>query len=339
VKRLTLRYDGAETPLAGFQRTEVMAARVADEGQAICRLWHAGQPGLSGGRYHRLPTGGSGDFCRRHTGGRVVPIGPGVLCCTLVLPNARWLSPDGTHLEPVRVLNWSLRPLLALLRNSGADAFYAGRDLVTVGGSIVAYGSFTVTPDGLLIVEQMLSLSEPFLSLAERLARLDPRGTCATDAASFEHATALEALVASGVRRRWHEQFADCARTAFGCEVERASSPFEVGPAVEPASRAAFDAFQAELGSLVDGVPRAVGHSMLGLIEASAQIVDGRIHDLEISGDLISPVRTVQRISEACEGLPLDSSALGRAIGRVLVGPGDFLFGADRLEDLIARIG
>ncbi len=341
MKTLALRDEGEETPLQGFRRTEAMMAAVAagTADRAICRLWSRPAPGLSAGRFHRLPLARAEELVRRHSGGRIVPVGPGVLGCTLVLPSARWLSPDGTELQPQRILNWSLRPLLALLREAGADAFYPGRDVVTVEGAAVAYVSFTIASDGVVIVEHLVSLEDPFSALADRLLRFDPEGACATDPSTFAGAASLATIAAVPARDQWHGRFAERAEPGFSCRVTSVDSPVDSALVTEAASDSAHDAFQLELGPAPAGAARAVARGMLGLVEAVAEVADGRVHDLAISGDLIAPFSTLQKLAEACEGLPLEPSVLRRVVTRVLVGPGDFLFGADDIENLIARIG
>ena len=67
---------GPESPLDTFRRDLAAAAHAARSGQASCRLWRRRAPGLSAGRFHRLPRGRAG-LERRLSGGRIVPLGPG----------------------------------------------------------------------------------------------------------------------------------------------------------------------------------------------------------------------------------------------------------------------
>jgi hypothetical protein len=133
-RALFVESGGAESRATTFARDQLAALRCADERAARARIWHREARGLLLGRHHRIDVSSpsSAGLSRRLSGGRIVPVGPGVTCITLFVPLVDWLDPKTPGIKPQQVLNRALRPLLALLRERGVDAFYGGRDLVTV---------------------------------------------------------------------------------------------------------------------------------------------------------------------------------------------------------------
>ena len=77
---------------------------------------------------------------------------------------------------------------------------------------------------------------------------------------------------------------------------------------------------------------------MLGALEASATIDGGRLRDVEITGDMIAPFRTIEAAQAACEGMQAGSEEIRAAVGRVLRKPGSFVLGASDLGALLARL-
>jgi len=343
MRSLYLWDAGAETPEAGFVRDHALMAVLGAGGpdaavdKAYARLWRWPVAGLGFGRYHRMPDNRR-DLARRISGGKIIALGPGVLGLTLVLPGAWWLDPGKVVPRPEQILNRALRPLLSLLRECGAAAFYPGRDLVTVDGAVVAHASFTQMPDGALLVEQHLSVTESFSEVPSRLSRLDPTGTAATDPSSFAEAVTLDEITAAGSDRDWRALVADHMRASFVCEVSGNDGP---PPELEEArqlDRRVFEMFCAERGALPQGWVSAVALQSLGVVETAARIAAGRIEELVISGDVIAPAATLDLIAEKCVGHPPVAATARRAVIDVLARPGHFLFGVENLDDLIDRM-
>jgi lipoate-protein ligase A len=180
-RAIEIEVGAHESAATTFARDQLLLLRCADDAVARARIWRRRESGLLLGRFHRADPAscawadakeGGGDtvqcgLSRRLSGGRIVPVGPGVVCITMAVPVVDWLDfslreprPEQVikrALRPEQVLNRALRPLLALLRGDGVDAFYAGRDLVTVGGRAVAHASFTVMRDGVAMVEMQVA--------------------------------------------------------------------------------------------------------------------------------------------------------------------------------------
>jgi len=341
VRTLRVWDAGFESALDTFRADQAMMAMMAGPADgdqpALCRLWSRPAPSLSAGRFHRLPTPHV-MLARRTSGGRVVPVGPGVLGVTLVAPRAAWLDPRGADLRPEQVLNRALRPLLATLRGMGVDAFYPGRDAVTVDGRVLAVAAFSSAPDETVVVEQLVSLDEPFSNLARLLESADPGGVAAVDPASLASSASVARLSALPARERWATAIAGHAAEELRCTATVEPRRPGAGDELVVADELAFEAFQAERGPLAEGSAFAAAIAMLGVVEASARVVDGRIHDLVLCGDLMAPLETLEAIAAACEGVRLEREVVARVVGRVLTERGRFVLGARDLDDVIARM-
>jgi lipoate-protein ligase A len=326
---------GRETPLETFARDHMAMCRVADSNDtAELRVYEASLPGVAIGRFHRRPDGAD-LLTRRITGGRPYAVGPGVVCLTGVYPSLDWLGAGNARPEPEQVLNRALRPLLAVLREAGVDAFYPGRDLVTVGGRPIAVASFTTLPDGVVTVTAALGVSRSFVDTAQWIRSADPDAVVTFDAAAFATSISLEDAVGRPVDVAWAARLAEHAARAHACDA------ITVDDSKEPPKNVAvaFDALQAERRPALAVAVSAYGIEMLGAIEATATMQAGRIATLELCGDLIAPFGTLEELGQALIGQPPTRAAADRALLGVLTRPGRFLLGARDLPGVIARLG
>jgi hypothetical protein len=212
-KRIEIEVGSNEDAQATYARDQLLVLRCMEEGVARARVWRRPQPGLSLGRFHRADpascavgngagssartegeesSGGKradapsaaarGGLSRRLSGGRI----------TMAVPVVDWLDPAAKALRPEQVLNRAIRPLLAMLRGDGVEAFYPGRDLVTVGGRPIAHLSFTVMRDGAAVVEMHVAETPAFATLAALLDRDDPAGIAGVDRDALAGATSLQ---------------------------------------------------------------------------------------------------------------------------------------------------
>lgn len=330
---------GPESALETFRRDLATAAHVAVSGRAAGRLWHRDAVGLCAGRFHRLPLGPAAPD-RRQTGGRIVPVGPGVLCLTLVLPpggDEGWLDP-GTAVRPEQVLNRALRPFLGVLRGLGLDAFYPGRDLVTVRGAPVLCAAFTVEADGVLIVEQFLAVDSDFASLPTLLERADPDGVAGVDTEAFAGSVSVQATGASVPGAGWAAALGHEIARNFACRVEVSDGEPLWWRETRAADASCHQAYCGQLGALPPGHAVVVERSMLGVVEAAADTRDGTIRELAVTGDLIAAAATVDALASACEGLPVGGAELRRVVTRLQTsGPG-FVLGVRDLAGLLERL-
>ena len=330
---------GPESVLETFRRDLATAAHVAVSGRAAARLWHREAAGLGAGRFHRLPLGPAAPE-RRQTGGRIVPLGPGVLCCTLVLPpggEEGWLD-AGTAPRPEQVLNRALRPFLGVLRGLGLDAFYPGRDLVTVGGAPVLCAAFTVEADGILIIEQFLAVDSDFASLPTLLERADPDGVAGVDTAAFAGSVSVQAAGAGVPGAGWAATLGQQIARSFACHVDVSEGEPLWWNETHAADASCHQAFCGQVGALPAGHTAVAERSMLGIVEASADTRDGMIRELSVTGDLIAAAATVEVLASACEGLPVGGAELRRAVTRLLTSGRGFVLGVRDLAGLVERL-
>jgi len=333
---ITVHDCGPEAAWQAFSRDHVAIAEVARSGaEAIVHVRRAAEEAVSLGRFHRRP-GGAAPLFRRLSGGRAVAVGPGIVSLTGLFPSLAWLSQGRAAPGPDQVLNRALRPLLATLRDAGIDAFYGGRDLVTWDGAPIAVASFTVLPDGVVVVEAHVAASTSLDRCAATLAKWDPRGLVLHDAGVFAGALPLCARRSATESLDWAARIAEHAGASFGCHNELVRA--REAPAPQPASAAAFTAFQDERGMIPEGWRSAVAVEMLGAVEAAALVEGGRIASLELSGDLIATHASVTEIEDACVGQPPTRAAAERALLSVLTRPGRFVLGIRDLPGLIARL-
>jgi len=337
--RLSVWWAGEEDALEAFRRTGAAAALAArGGGRGFLRISHRPAEGLSMGRFHRLPRGGP-QLERRWSGGRAVAVGPAELLGTLVLPSLAWLDPAGDALGAERVLNRAIRPLLGALRAFGLPAYYAGRDLVTVEGRPIAHASFTLQPDGIVIVEWVLALEGPgFRRTGRLLSQLDPQGVAAASVEGFERAASLAELGSVPDPELFCRRVAEHCGASWHCSVELGADPPAEFLSVHPASAGAYEAFRRELGPVPPGRAAAVAFEMLGVVEATAELEGGRIRDLELTGDLLASVPTLDDLARALEGAVPSRAAVDRAVIEVLSRPRRFLLGVRDLPGLIERL-
>jgi len=337
-RKLLAETGASEGAATTFARDQLTALRVAAEGVARMRVWRRDETGLLLGRFHRAGTCLE-RISRRHSGGRIVPVGPGVVCITLVVPLVDWLDPNGASLRPDQVLNRALRPLLAALRTLGIDAFYGGRDLVTVGARAIAHASFTVMRDGVGIVEMHVAEEPVFPQLARLLDELDPDRVAGVDRNALADATSIAGLLppARAGDDEWTDRLARASAEAFGCEIALADA--EACADVTMADPGAERALVARPGPPREGARSAAAVSMLGMVECTAGMRGDRITGLEITGDIIAPFHTIDDIAAECEGEPLRPAYVRKALARALARPRSFVLGLRELDELILRLG
>lgn len=328
-----------ESAPEGFRADHLMAAAVgAEPERALLRLWSRPARALSVGRYHRIGDASDPGMQRRLSGGRVVPIGPGVLGVTLAVASSQWLAPGAARLRPDQILNRALRPLLASLRALGVDAFYPGRDLVTSRGRPVAYAAFCPFADGVVLIEQLVALNASFAEIESLATVIDPEGVTGIAPGAFAESVTLEELGAARPRSWWLSSIVENSAAVFRVEsVILDQPPNDLAIAV-PACADAYRGFARERRACAAGKRRVSGLGQLGLVEAAASVDDGVVSGLEITGDLIAAFATLEAVTGACEGQPAEAAVLRRTVLREVADEGRFVLGVRDLEELVARL-
>ena len=378
-RAIEIGIGASEDATTTFARDQLMLLRCSQDAVARARVWRRRESGLLLGRFHRADpasrertAGGRsganaaatigdsgvahesvdaerGGLSRRLSGGRIVPVGPGVVCVTMAVPVVDWLDNAGGALRPDQVLNRALRPLLAMLRSRGVDAFYPGRDLVTVGGRTLAHASFTVMRDGVVVVEMHVAESPAFADLAMLLDRFDPSAAAGVDRGALDGSTSLaETATPAQGDEEWAAQFAACAAKAFACEASVAAEASVGGPAgvegeggeagVTLAHASAARDFLLSPGPLEEGTLTAASVSMLGVVECSARLRGDRLSGLRVTGDLIAPFHTLDDVASECEGEPFRPANVRKALARAMARPRSFVLGLRELDELILKI-
>lgn len=114
------------------------------------------------GRWQRsedtLGGGFDGPVARRRTGGPACRIGEGLLYVGVALRHRSVLMETPKH----RILNRTVRPLLAALRRLHFSAHYFGRDVVSVDRRPAGLIAWAYTEEGRVLFEAFLGLDRPF---------------------------------------------------------------------------------------------------------------------------------------------------------------------------------
>ncbi|MFN2427957.1 MAG: hypothetical protein ABR587_16090 [Candidatus Binatia bacterium] len=359
-----------EDAAATFARDQWTMLRCSHDGVARARVWRRRDSGLLLGRFHRADpascawgdssragANGSRDgLSRRLSGGRIVPVGPGVVCISMTLPLVDWLADTGAALRPDQVLNRALRPLLGVLRGLGIDAFYPGRDLITVGGRAIAHASFTIMRDGVAVVEMHVAESPAFDGLPALLDAFDPNSIAGVDRGALAASTSLEESgTAALADAEWAAKFAEFASRSFACDANVSGSVVEAAPGgattasaadgfapsdhgVTLAHESAARDFLLTPGPLEKGALTAAAVSMLGVVECSARVRGDRLTGLRVTGDLIAPFHTLDDVAAECEGEPFRAANIRKALARAMARPRSFVLGLREIDELILRI-
>jgi hypothetical protein len=251
-------------------------------------------------------------------------------------------------------LNRALRPLLAMLRGDGVDAFYPGRDLITAGGAAIAHASFTVARDGVAFVEMHVAETPSFDRLETLLDRFDSNGVAGVDRHALDASTSLvEQKCESRSDDDWAQRLATFAASTWSCDARVGGHPPSADAAcgdaahgdaahgdrpITTAHETAARDFLLEPGLMEEGARSAAMVSMLGVIECSGRLRGDRLVGLRICGDFIAPFHTVDDIAFECEGEPLRPANIRKALARAMARPRSFLLGLRELDELILRL-
>ena len=339
VRRLCSWDAGVEPAPDGYRADQLMAAAVAAEPDtALLRVWTRPSLALSVGRYHRIVEGAHADMQRRLSGGRTVPVGPGVLGITLAVSSSEWLD-RSTRLRPEQFLNRALRPVLAVLRGFGVDAFYGGRDLITVAGRPLLLASFCPFADGVLLFEHLLAVSSSFACLESTAARLDPEGLTVAAPGGLASATALSELGVPPPRDVWVSKLAHAAGDTFSAEARVLDGPPDDWSDAVRADDDAYSGFAHERGTYAPNAITAAAVGMMGLVETAAVVEDGYVRSLEVTGDLIAPFDTLEAVGLACAGKRAEGDVLRRVVARELAAAQRFVLGLLDLTELVELVG
>jgi lipoate-protein ligase A len=318
-----------------------VACRSAAARSGTLRIYAVAVDAVSLGRYHLTPdaAGSSPAVMRRHSGGRVWPVGPAYACLSLVLPHRSALvSDDPLALRPEQVLNRCVRGILEACRLAGIDPFYPGRDLVTLDGRALAAIGFEVDRRGVLLFEAVLSVGAGFDALPRMLDAADPHGRVTARLWAPGETTSLSRALDGGPA---FEEVADLLRRGFADEL---------GAPLHPMVLAETD--RAEMRALAGGEcgaerwlgarrnrpgldHRATVPTQLGVLEALVALGPRReIGDVVLAGDFIARSSAVESLEEHLRSRPLERASIAPAVEAAFAAPEDFILGIGKVSTI-----
>ena len=226
-----------------------------------------------------------------------------------------------------------------LLEEIEEAEFSGSQVIITTWDGVTEVSVVTVDHgDGIVMVEQLLAVTRPFSLLEELLTRIDPDGVAGVDRRAFHGATTLAERIETVPRdEAWPQLIAIAAEECYGCAPLVTTEPPPEIARVTRAEESAWQAFQQERGPVAPDRAGVAEVAMLGMVEVCARLVEGRIYELEICGDIIAPFGTLEDLSAACEGTDPSGSAAG-AVARALSAPDAFVLGVHDLASLVARL-
>lgn len=255
---------------------------------------------------------------RRTGGGRTLLVGPGAVGLLVYTPPGQQLAP--TPFAPDRTTNRYVRGLLAALRRLGAGhSAWFGRDFVSNDGRRVATVAQEGTGEGALLLEALIAVERDLAlpgTLAVARTHSDPRA---------EGPPPVSLVDLSG-RVAGLDEVAATLAECFGQLGNREPLLLEADlPGAEhPPAR------EDEVG-LAESGPREIP---IGFLEALAGVANGRLIGPRIRGDFVAPAETLRALEASLEGAPIEPAGIGQRVDGAFHGPGAFLQGVTRLEDI-----
>jgi lipoate-protein ligase A len=315
-----------------------------DRWPGALRVYELSGDVLALGRWHLAPDAAAGapTVIRRHSGGRVVPLGAGLIGVSLVLPHrAALFAPDADALRPEQVMNRYVRGVLGALDRIGVRGVYPGRDTLTADRRLLGVVSFAETPAGALLVEVVLAVRRDFSILPGMLDRADPGGVVRAEMLGPGDVTSLEAQSGRGPNV---DELAGLIARGYAerLGLHSVARRLETDELAEIARLAA-----SELGDprwLLARRPRpdldrrALTATVLGSLEVHLAVDDGGIRDVLIAGDLLAGGDTVPALETALRGCPAARTRIEAAVHEVLAGRGRWVLGVGEPATIVDTI-
>lgn len=324
----------------------VLRKRCAEGGPAALRIGVGSEDGLAFGRYQLIPKAAwsNPSIQRRLSGGRLVPLGPGVVEISVAAPGLSDLTTEGLTIRADQLLNRAVRGLLRGLERLGLSVVYPGRDLITHGRRAVGHAAFDIDEAGRPLVQCQLALTT---SLAEASFRLEEAGIEVGGRADLlrpeECITLEEALgEAPPLERLTEALLAGFARHA-GAPVPLEPLPEDV---VEQSMGPPEDSFSgqtwlAERTPLPEMDRLARVPSQLGNLQVALSLEEERrLGALRLAGEFIADWPAVAALESALRGCPADWREVARVVDRILDTPPHIVLGLGprrTLPDAILR--
>lgn len=300
------------------RRWPELCARLLDEAKPRLVVARLSGAVASVGRWQRPASvlaaeGRAKGFVRRRTGGRSAALGEGLVAVALSLPHRSWLlSDDVAALPTSKLLNRSVRGMLAGLGSLGVAAHYFGRDYVSVDSAQAGLAGFEIAPSSAALVECVLA-AETHWWLPESIDAL-PARPAVRGVPGPGHVKALEGRTSAEVLAAMAGGYA----STFGLDTFDAtlppSSDVEV---IEPEDL--------PLRSSLHPIPA-------GFVEAQAYVEQGRLMACRFLGDFNADSAGLEALQAALVGLPPTLDAVAPVMNDVYRDPAHTILGVRDLE-------
>jgi lipoate-protein ligase A len=299
----------------------------------VLRLYELSTEVLAIGRYHLAPQSRPGagvTLHRRLCGGRAIPLGPGFIGLSLILPHRSALfGDDPLLLAPYQVMNRYVRGLLTAGRQVGLDLLYPGRDRVTLNRKMLALVSFEIDRAGALLFEAVIANERDFSVLPALLEQADPDGVVKAEMLTPDATTCVAAELGRPLSL---SQLAEVLRegyeTAFGIEcLPHSTSPLEA-QAIENIATHEFTAERWLRPGRHRFDHHAVTRTQLGVFEAHFTIEQGRfIKEVTFAGDFIANSQGIEELERGLRLCPAEWRAIDAVAAEVFAKPENFILG------------
>lgn len=317
------------TPALCHAADRALLRHAPERGVATLHVYDLRDAAVGLGRYHLAPATPppAGLLHRRHSGGRLAPLGAGFVGFSLVLPHRSWLvADDALALRPEQVLNRCSRGLLAALRALGVDAFYPGRDAITVARRQLGQVGLAVERGGAAVFEAWLAVDGDWSALPALLETVDAAHSLAAAIVAPQDVTALAHHGLAGLALdRWADALAAAYAREFGL-VPRPARPPDTAGGRDHDGWIAARRRRAELTRC------GVAWGQLGVLDAYLATDDERIAAVLLAGDFLAAAASVEDIEQRLRGCAMHRAAIDAVVDAVCADPHGFLLGVDRSQ-------
>jgi lipoate-protein ligase A len=294
------------------------------------------------GRYHLAPEPGrdlSGPYVlRRHSGGRVLPLGDGFVAFALTLPHRSALfSSNPLALAPHQVLNRYVRGILEGCKLAGVEAFYPGRDFITARGRVLGAVSFEVVRSGAMLIEGVLAVGRDFSVLPLMLDAVDPDGLIKADMLTAADATCLERELAATLTT---EEVAEFLRRGFQDRLDVTLEPYALTPLEEAAINTAAHQLGEERWLRQRQLRPGLGcHAwtavQLGVFEIFFALEQERfLGDVMLAGDFMANSPAIESLEHVLRMCPAEWQAVHTVVSDIFACPDNYILGIGDLRTI-----
>lgn len=305
---------------------------------AVLRVYTCPGDTLLLGRYHAAAGLNATDrvtVSRRLSGGRVVPSGHGFVHFSLILPHrSAFFSDDPFYLAPFQVLNRHVRSVLHGFKAAGVQLFYPGRDFLTIDRRTVGWVSWTSEKNGAVLIEGSLAVRRDFSLLPYLLDTIDPDGTISSQFLAPDQVTSLEQVAGrppslAQLTRLFQHGFAQLAETCVVQDLTHAEQEHIAGLAHSAEAAAWLSSWPARHDlPFQPSLPTPLGSLTIGFDVTPQQTLAA----LQLSGDFLAPVHTVERLQSALSGQPLAIPALQHSMDQIFLSPEHYFLGPQHVR-------